>query len=346
MIRTSKGSKSAAGGNASVAAEMAERYGLRKPPEIGAEMGRCRWRELNRLLHACMVLHGVGRDRRPLQRILHTAAGLVGASRGVFYLRGDAEMTLEPAASLGFPGGIPEGLRGGGEISPAAMRAGKPLLVGAPEEARLKAELAMLGEESCVSFPILLEGQPWGVVLLGRPGRFEEDEAVLLWMYALVVEDALPSLSRSERPLRVEPDSAPGGLVSRETFRSLVDLELERLPSGARPCTILRIAFHHPDRRQEEPLRQARSLRVLRSALRAIDRVAPGEAGELLILLPETGASEGGQVGQKIRRALIQSRVLGEEPVVIHALTVRQASCPDQGHRSAALFEALEKSAG
>ena len=347
MIEKTNGKRTAQ--DLAFAAEMKERYGVRRPPEIGAEMGRRRWRELNRLLHACMVLHGAGRDRRPLQRVLHTAAGLVGASRGVFYLRGDAEMTLEAAASEGFPGGIPEGLRGGGEIAPAVMRAGKPLLVAAPEEARLASELAMLGEPACVSVPIQLQGQPWGAVVLGREGRFDEDEAILLWMYALVVEDALPSLSRGERTLRVEPDSTPGGLVSQEALRALVEAELERLPSGDRACTLLRIAFRPQDaasRRPEEVLRSARSLRVLRSALRPVDRLAPGGAGELFVLLPETDGKEGEQVGQKIRRALIQSRVLGDESDVIRALTVARASCPENGHRSATLFQALEAVAG
>ncbi len=347
MIQKSKGTKGTAEA-ISLAAEMEQRYGVRRPPEISAEMGRRRWRELNRLLHACMVLHGAGRDRRPLQRVLHTAAGLVGASRGVFYLRIDGETALEPAAAHGFAGGIPEGLRSGGEISPAAMRAGKPLVIAGPEEGRLESELAMLGEPACVSFPIQMEGQPWGVVFLGRESRFEEDEAILLWMYALVVEDALPSLSRGERALRVNPDSTPGGLVSQEAFRSLVDAELQRLPSGARACTLLRIAFRPQDAasRPQDELRSARSLRVLRSVLRPVDRVAPSQAGDLFILLPETNGTEGEQVGQKIRRALIQSRVLGDESEVIRALTVRRASCPEHGHRSAALFQALETIAG
>ena len=346
MIEKTKGKRAAQ--DIGLAAEMEQRYGVRQPPEIGPEMGRRRWRELNRLLHACMVLHGAGRDRRPLQRVLHTAAGLVGASRGVFYLRGEAETGLETAAAHGFPGGVPEGLRGGGEIAPAAMRAGKPLLVCGPEEARLASELAKLGEPACVSFPIQLEGQPWGAVLLGRESRFEEDEAVLLWMYALVVEDALPSLSRGERPLRVDPDSTSGGLVSLEAFRALVDAEMERLPSGARACTLLRIAFRTQgaSRRQEESLRSARSLRVLRSVLRPVDKLAPGGTGELFVLLPETAGAEGEQVGQKIRRALIQSRVLGDESEVIRALTVARASCPEHGHRSAALFQTLEAIAG
>jgi len=342
MITTSKERKGSAG-DTTRSDGTAQRYGVRRPPEITAEMGRRRWRELNRLVHACMVLHAAGRDRRPLQRLLHMAAGVVGASRGVFYLR-DSEMKLEASASEGFPAGVPEGLRSGGEIAPAAMQAGKPLLVVRPEEAKLQVEIALLGGPACVGFPIQKEGQPWGVVVLGRALPFEEDEAILLWMFALVVEDSLSGLARGERPLRVEADSAPAGLVSPDALRKLVDFELQRLPAGGRPCTLLKVTFKPADaaRQHDEPLRRAGCLRVLRSALRSVDKLAPGEAGEMFILMPSTDAREGEQAAQKIRRSLIHSRVLGEESDVIRALAVRRASCPDQGERGAALFHALE----
>ena len=104
-------------GGSSRADEIGNRYGLMKPPELTPEIASRRWRELNRLIHACMVLHGVGADRRPFQRLLRTAGALVGAARGIFYVRCDSESALDMAASSGFLRGVPERLRSGSELA-------------------------------------------------------------------------------------------------------------------------------------------------------------------------------------------------------------------------------------
>jgi len=325
--------------------EIGNRYGLVRPPELTAEIATRRWRELNRLIHACMVLHGVGRDRRPFQRLLRTAGTLVGAARGILYVRCDDESGLELAASSGFPRGVPERLRVGGELALAALRVGKPLLVSRPTEAPLDEESRLLGESSCVSFPILREGQPWGVVQLLRSEAFSEEEAVLLWMYALVVEDALPSLAKEARAAEAPASGSPHpSLVSLSVFETKLDWELECVLWGGRSCSLLRVSFDSAagGEKREEILRQGKVLRVLRSCLRPSDLLTPGPSGDLLIFLPEMDSPEAQQAAQKIRRALIQSRVLGEETAVIRSLHIAQATCPDQGRRGEDLLKALE----
>ena len=333
-------------GRSSRADEIGNRYGLMKPPELTAEIASRRWRELNRLIHACMVLHGVGQDRRPFQRLLRTAGALVGATRGVFYICCEGESSLEAVAASGFLRGVPERLRSGSELSNAAMRVGKPLLVSRPTESWLEEEMRWLGEPSCVVFPILRQGRPWGALQLMRSEAFSEEEAVLLWMYALVVEDALPSLAQAARanePPAASSGSHPG-LISPSVFETRLDWELECVLWGGRSSTLLRISLGHPGNGsgEEETLRQAKVLRVVRSCLRGVDLLSPGEAGDLLVFLPEMDAPEGQQVAQKIRRALVQSRVLGEESAVIHSLRIAQATCPEQGKRREDLLRSLD----
>ena len=332
-------------GGSSCSDEIGNRYGLMKPPELTAEIASRRWRELNRLIHACMVLHGVGRERRPFQRLLRTAGALVGASRGIFYLRGEDDSSLEAAASSGFLHGVPERLRCGGELAVVAMRLGKPLVVSRPTESRLQEELRWLGEASCVVFPILREGQPWGVLQLLRSEAFSEEEAVLLWMYALVVEDALPSLAQAVRSGEAPASAADGqpGLISLSVLETRLDWELECVLWGGRSSTLLRISLGHGGvaASQDERLRQGKVIRVLRSCLRGVDLLCPGATGDLLVFLPEMDAQEGQQAAQKIRRALIQSRVLGEDSEVIRSLRIAQATCPEQGKRKEDLFRSL-----
>ena len=325
--------------------EIANRYGLMKPPELTAEIATRRWRELNRLMHACMVLHGVGRDRRPFQRLLRTTGTLVGATRGIFYVRCDGESALELAASSGFLRGVPERLRSGNDLVSATLRSGKPVLVNRPTEIRLQEDLRLLGDVSCVTFPILREGQPWGVVQLMRNEAFSEEEAILLWMYALVVEDALPSLAQAGRaPEPHGTSTLPPGLLSQSVFETRLDWELECVLWGGRSCTLLRISFGAGGGREDqaELLRQGKSLRVLRSCLRSVDLLAADSSGSLLVFLPELDQVEGQQMAQKIRRTLVQSRVLGDESTVIQRLKISQATCPDQGRRREELLRSME----
>jgi GAF domain-containing protein len=332
-------------GGSSRADEIGRRYGLMKPPELTAEIASRRWRELNRLMHACMVLRGMGLERRPFQRLLRTAGAMVGATRGIFYVRCEGESALETVASSGFVRGVPERLRSGSELAAATLGMGKPLLVSRPTESCLEEEMRWLGESSCVVFPILRQGQPWGALQLMRPEAFSEEEAVLLWMYALVVEDALPSLAEAVRAGEI-PHSATSqpGLISLSVFETRLEWELECVLWGGRSSTLLRISLGHKGAGDQikEPLRQGKVLRVVRGCLRGVDLLSPGPAGELLVFLPEIDAQEGQQVAQKIRRSLVQSRVLGEESAVIHALRIAQATCPEQGKRRDDLFRSLD----
>jgi hypothetical protein len=234
---------------------------------------------------------------------------------------------------------MPERLRAANQQAVAALKAGKPILVSRPTEASLQEELRWMGEPSCVSFPILREGQSWGVVQLMKSQEFCEDEAVLLWMFALVVEDALPSLARAARA----PEPGSSGVVSSAAFETKLDWELECVLWGGRSCTILRIRFHPPrPEAAHGALRQARVLRAIRQCLRPTDLISPESSGDLLVLLPETGTVEGQQAAQKIRRSLVQSRVLGEESNVVPSLKIAQATCPEQGRRRQELLRSLE----
>ena len=200
-------------------------------------------------------------------------------------------------------------------------------------------EYRLLRELADQSIPVV---EAIGVVT-GR--GMEEDEAVLLWMYALVVEDALPSLVRSARAAEVpasEPD--PAGLVSPSVLEAMLDREMECLRWGGQSCTLLRISLHpkEPPDPREEILLQGRVLQILRRSLRPADAIAPEPTGDLLVLLPEMGAPEGQLTAQKVRRSLIQSRVLGEESRVIRALKIAQATCPEHGRCREELMRSLK----
>ncbi len=323
-----------------------QRYHLRLPPELTPEIAARRWRELNRLLHSLVVLHGEVRDRKPYEPILRAAGGIVAAPRGLLYLREEPLGGVRLVVASGFRGRIPERMRSANALAAAAMQVRKPILVNDPPEEPLREELRLLGESSCVTVPILRRGLPWGAVQLLRSTPFLEEEAVLLWIYALILEEALAVATEVTRLPESPPvtDLAPG-LVDRAQFDTKLDWEIERAAWVGRPCSILRVGWRPPEGEVngDYDLRLGRALRAIRRSLRPIDQVSIWRERNLLISLPDVDSMEAHRVAQDIRRNLVQSRALGEEEGVLPGLRLAFATYPIHGRTREDLTRALDR---
>ena len=180
------------------------RYTLRVPPDLTEEIASRRWRDVNRLVLAPILLQDGADNGRPLLSILSTARTIVPAERGLLSLSGDAPGTLDIAAEFGFGRRVPERLRHANPLAAAAARCRKPVLVGRAGDLALARALRLLGRPSCLSVPILRRGAPWGVIQLARTEPFREDDAILAWLYALGLEGMIPGLlqCQGESPSR------------------------------------------------------------------------------------------------------------------------------------------------
>lgn len=323
-----------------------QRYHLRLPPELTPEIAARRWRELNRLLHSLVILHSEVRDRKPYEPILRSACGILAAPRGILYLREGPLGGLRLVVASGFRGRIPERLRSVNALAMAAMQVRKPILVNDPGEESLREELRLLGESSSLTVPILRRGLPWGAVQLLRPAPFLEEEAVLLWIYALILEEALTIMTEATRLPEILPaaDLAPG-LVDRAQFDSKLDWEIERAAWVGRPCSILRVGWRPPEGEAngDHDLRLGRALRAIRRSLRPIDQVTIWRERNLLISLPDLDSMEAQRVAQDVRRNLVQSRALGEEEGVLPGLRMAFATYPVHGRTREDLTRALDR---
>jgi hypothetical protein len=303
-------------------------------------MAANRWRELNRLLHSLMVLHGDLHSRQVSPHILRTSRTIVSASHALL-VAPDALGEFRVRADLGFPRRGRERAAQTGRMAGAALGARKPLLVSDPSEPELIAELRLLGAASCLTVPIVPGGQPWGAIQLLRPEPFHEEEAVLIWIYVMVLEEAL---SKTLLSLRADfPGELAGdGLLDYGSFRSRLDDEVGRLGWSGRPLSLLRIEWRSvaPDPAGDSrPL--IRAARIVHRSIRPSDLVAAGPHGELIIALPGANPGQAAVVAQTIRRNLIQSRILGAENGVILSLRISSASHPVDGASGAELLKVL-----
>jgi hypothetical protein len=254
-------------------------------------------------------------------------------------------VALELSAAIGFPGQVPEGLRRDNRIARATIQSGKPILVNVPADDALKMELRLFGEPFCLAIPIMKRGGPWGAIQVGRAVPFEEDEAILLWIYALTVEGMFPGLLEFAHA----PDGrrAPGiesGVAENRRFQAVLKWEIERASWLQRPCSLVRIGWSNPESApSSDPpvLISSPTLRAIRQSLRPVDLVASGGRDDLLICLPDVGSVEARKVMQDIRGNLLQRRTLGEEAVVQHHLKMASATYPADGERGEDLMRAV-----
>jgi len=319
------------------------RYDLRLAPELTAAIAARRWRELNYLLSSLVVLHGELRNHRSFTPIVRSSRAIVSASRGMLVVREGAEGEYRLRGEMGFPRAARDRRCRGRRMASAALLSRKPLLISNPQEPDLAAELLALGGGSCLAVPILPGGVPWGVVLLLRAEPFHEEEAVLAWIYVLVLEEALAGLAIPARAAAgLEVLEGEPGLLDCRVFDRRLDEEIERSAWSGRPLSLLRVKWSSPgDGEGEEGALLPGVLRVLRRSLRPVDVTCIGREGDLLIGLPGVNPGEAGAVAQSVRRNLIQSRVLGEEGRVVTSLRISSATFPLDGRSRQELLQAL-----
>ncbi len=317
---------------------------LTKPPELTADIAARRWRELNLLLHSLVLLPSE-RGRSPFFPVLRSAATIVGARRALFWVQDETGVVLELSTAIGFPGQLPEGLRRDNRIARAAIQSGKPILVNVSADETLKMELRLLGEPYCLAIPIMKRGGRWGAIQVGRAAPFEEDEAILLWIYALTVEGMFPGLLEfAHAPDERRTAGAETKVAENRRLRAVLKWEIERASWLQRPCSLVRIGWWT---RQSAPagdptaLISNQALRTIRQSLRPMDLVASGGRDDLLICLPDVDSVEARKVMQDIRRNLLQRRTLGEEAAVQHQLSMSSATYPADGDRGEDLIRAV-----
>ncbi len=320
-----------------------KKYALRRPPELTPEIAASRWREVNRLLHSLVILHSELRERRTRGHVLRSARDLVSASRALLVVRDPVAGGYRVKAELGFSQGIREGIQGARAMATQALHSRKPILVASPAEEELLSEICLLGGGACLSVPILPRGVPWGVVQLLRETPFEEEEAILVWIYVMVLEEALADMPNRVRSAATkEIGEGERGLLDLPAFRGRFDQEIERSLWSGRPLSLLRLSWPllRDDASEERVLFQ-RIVRVLRRSLRPQDLIAPLAPGELLVAVAGAHRSQAELVVKTLRRNLIQSRVLGEERQAVLGLRVAAATYPSDGGSAEELLEAL-----
>ena len=317
-------------------------YLLNDPPELTREIAISRIKEINLLLHSLALIADELEGRRPLLPLLRTSASLAPADRVLLYQWDEVRAGVRLAAALGFQGALAAPLTTGNTQAHACLVHGKPILVSSPPEQHLAGELSLLGARSCLSVPIKHQGMPWGALQLLRDRPFLNDEAVLVWMFALVLEGMLPSVmgQRRHREIAAAAD-AESGLLAPAHFRRSLDWEVRRAARAGQPLTVACVEvtemLHGRPRGGSIPFTPPAAARVIQRALREQDIATCLGGHHFLAALPDTADPAARQMVGLIREGLVE---LAAGTLPVFDIAAGFATYPDDGRCEADLIRA------
>ncbi|HET6372640.1 MAG TPA: GAF domain-containing protein [Candidatus Polarisedimenticolia bacterium] len=322
--------------------EIDPRYILADPPDLTREIAVARWREINILLHSIALLGDDLDARKPLLPLLRASAAIVAADSGLLYQWDEHRSGLKLTTSFGIAGQLPEALDTENAQAHACLLERKPVLVWEPEEQFLRQELALLGARSALSVPITHQGMPWGALQLLRGRPFLKDEAILLWIFALILEGVLPSFLGAKRHRElVAPIDPATGLVTPDHFRRRLAWELQRSSWVARPVTVACIEvtelLHGRPRGGSIPFTPREAAQLVQKVLRQHDSITCLGGHHFIATLPDTAKPAALEVVDLIREAFL-TRAAGTLPVFDIASGF--ASFPEDGRSEAEIIRA------
>ncbi|HZI93009.1 MAG TPA: GAF domain-containing protein [Patescibacteria group bacterium] len=317
-----------------------------EPPELTREIASARWREINILFHSIVLLGDELEGRAPLLPVVRAAATLASCERALLFQWDDAQGIPRLTTAVGFSEGLPPSSRAGEAQAGACLLHRKPVLMPpGPPARRVAVTRPDTGQPDLLarlSVPITHQGRPWGALQLLRSRPFDREEAVLLWLFALVLEGVLPSTmgSKRHREMTAGPDSATG-LLTPDHFRRRLAWEIQRSAWLARPLTVACVEvtemLHGRPRGSSMPFTPREASAILQKSLRQMDSVTCMGGHHFIAAMPDTASGEARSVAGLVREGFLL-RSAGTLPVF--DIVMGFASFPHDGTTDADLMRA------
>jgi len=289
-----------------------QRFVVEPLAELPPETLQGRWRHLNVVLRLAM-LNGLQMELdSTLNLLCDMAAEIVAFDRAMICFSSEAGEAARPRLVRGWGGPEEDGpaVPDSNILQVWAAQYARPLIIGRGQNAEAD---ALLGpSDSVLVVPLFVHSQVAGSIQLfsSRDRHFTEEDAQLLWMFALVAENLLSRGSSHEGLLRFAFTDYLTGLRSRRFFEQQLDLELKRAQRNQQQFALLMIDIDHFKRLNDtfghhigdQALRQVAFL--LMQQMREADTSARYGGEEFAIILPETNEAGARHVAERLRAAV------------------------------------------
>ena len=308
-----------------------ERFVVEVFSELNQETVQNRWQHLNVILRLSMLTGLQMQLDATLNLMCDMAGEITTFDKALIFFWDEGQEQVQLRIARGFEKNAGfEGTPHGNILNFWATKYGRPLLVARGHNLQADALLDLSGTNAALAVPLFVSNRVMGSLQLFREGagRFNEEDAQLLWILSLVSENLLTREYANEGLLRFAFTDYLTGLKTRGYFEQQLELEFKRAERRRQKFALLMIDIDHFKQLNDtfghhvgdQVLRDVAS--ILMKDMREVDTVARYGGEEFVIILPETTESGARYVAQRLRRSVEQAKFFAGSPQSIQHLTI------------------------
>lgn len=281
--------------------------------EVGAELSpetlRRRASAVNALLRLAMLAGMEMEFDAAVNTFADFVAEIVPYDRILVFFWDEEQDAPRVRLARGLEGIPSEDYAHGNILNVWASRFAKPMLISLGEHPDADSSLMAVQSGSVVVIPITVGSRVIGSLQIfsRKPHKFQQEDAQLLWTFALIAENQLSRRCSNDGLLKFAFTDYLTGLRTRGYFEQQLDLEIKRAERKGSHLSLLMLDIdrfkllndqcgHHVG---DHVLREVAS--VLQRDMRDFDTLARYGGEEFVIILPETDEQGALRVAQRVR---------------------------------------------
>jgi len=255
-----------------------------------------------------------------------------GVAGGLILYEADGELRL--AASRGLRD--PQSVAASGHVE-AAVRSGQRQVIRIPDDVRIEGVLADFRPGEILVFPITYKSVSLGVAVLATAQTFATNQRGLIDLFLQGLGLALNNAIAHDRLQHLAAMDPLTGIYNRRFGLGRLHEEFGRAVRAAAPLGVLMLDIDHFKAVNDTygHLTGDRVIKsicaITRSTLREGDVLLRYGGEELVAILPAASAEDLRQVGERVRRAVLESAVPDGDRTVRVTVSVGGAAFPNHG---------------
>jgi diguanylate cyclase (GGDEF)-like protein len=298
--------------------------------EMGRETVQRRWRAINVILRMSM-LAGLELQLEPALNLVCDMAGeIIPYERGLVYFWDEEQQKMHLRVARNLDNPDQETFDRGNLLNFWSTKFQKPLII--PKGAHDQVDLLLnsVCAESVLVLPLFVRTRVLGSMQLFGPSptSFSKEDAQLLWMLSLVVENLLTRDFANEALIKFAFTDFLTAMKTRGYFETQLEREIKRAERTKGPLALVMIDIDHFKVLNDTHGHHVGDLllrdvsAVLMKDMRQIDTVARYGGEEFALILPETNGVGAYRVAQRVRKAVEAARYFAGSPSEVVKLTI------------------------
>ena len=307
-----------------------EQFVVRVFSEFSRETVQRRWSAINVIVRMSM-LAGLELQLEPaLNLVCDMASEIIPYDRSLVFFWDEEQQQMHLRVTRNLDAPDEETVARGNLLNLWTAKFQRPMIV--PRGAHEPVDLLLdaVGAESVLILPLFVRTRVMGSLQLFGSSRtsFSEEDAQLLWILSLVVENLLTRDFANEALIKFAFTDFLTGMKTRGYFETQLEREIKRAERSKGPLALVMIDIDHFKILNDTHghhvgdvlLRDVST--VLMKDMRQIDTVARYGGEEFVLILPETNSVGAYRVAQRLRKAVDSARFFAGSPSDVVKLTI------------------------